>query len=287
LNLPRGKKLTWKNATTTFPPMQNFTRDNYRFFFFAEYQRRTNRNLAYSWRAFARDLGLTSSRITEIMKGKAGLSVDKAKTYAEKLHLTDEERELFLDLVEMEHGRNKILKQLAKERILRRELSKKVLSEEEFSFISKWYYLPLLSLLGLSLPNQTPEAMADLLDLSPNQVQEALIQLEAVGLIAQKDGRYVCLVPQATTGRGSPSDSRRQYAKQILKKAERAIDTQALEERSFTSTVMAIDKSQMVLAQNRIRQYCADLTAELEAAPAKNAVYCLSVNFFSMTGPIE
>jgi len=267
--------------------MQELKRDNYRFFLLSEFQRRSKRNSAYSWRAFARDLNLSSSRITEVMKGTAGISVERAKVFADQLNLSDEDRELFFDLVEMEHGRNKILKQLAKDRVLRREISKKVISEQEFSIISKWYYLPLLSLLGLSLPSQDPETMARLLGLTITEVQDGLSQLEKVNLLIKQGERYVCLAPRATTTRGTPSASRRQYTKQILKKAAQAIDQQRLEERSFTSTIMAIDKAQMELAQNRIRQFRTDLTNELEAASTKNAVYCLSVNFFSMTGPFE
>lgn len=221
------------------------------------------------------------------MNGKAGLSVERAKVFADQLNLTDEDRELFLDLVEMEHGRNKVLRKLAKDRVLRREISKKLIPEDQFSLISQWHYLPLMRLLELQLPSQNPSALATLLGLSEAQIVESLARLEEVGLICKQDDRYICLGSSTTTNRGEPSSSRRRYHKQLLKKAEEAIDTQPLEERSFTSTVLTVDKSQMELAQKRIRQFRADLANELEAAPGKNAVYCLAVNFFALTGNIE
>jgi uncharacterized protein (TIGR02147 family) len=267
--------------------MGAFKKDNYRFFLLCEFQRRIKRNSSYSWRAFARDLGLTPSRITEIMKGKAGLSVDRAKTFVGHLNLIADDRDLFLDLVEMEHGRNKVLRQLAKERVLNREALKKVIPDEQFSLISQWYYLPLMRLLELPLPSQDPSILAKTLGLEEIQIVEGLARLEEVGLICKNDDRYTCLNSRTITDRGSPSSGRRQYHKELLKKAEEAIDTQPLAERSFTSAVMTVDKSQLELVQKRIRQFRSDLLNELDASPSKNAVYCLALNFFALTGNIE
>jgi uncharacterized protein (TIGR02147 family) len=111
--------------------------------------------------------------------------------------------------------------------------------------------------------------------------------LEEVGLICKNDDRYTCLNSRTITDRGSPSSGRRQYHKELLKKAEEAIDTQPLAERSFTSAVMTVDKSQLELVQKRIRQFRSDLLNELDASPSKNAVYCLALNFFALTGNIE
>lgn len=267
--------------------MQIFPKDNYRYFFLAEYLRRNQRNPNYSWRAFARDLNITSSRITEIMKGQAGISLEKAKVFAPHLHLSLEEQDLFFDLVEMEHGRNKLLRQLAKERFLQRQPIKDVFSDQQFSLIAKWYYLALLSLLELPLPDHSPESIGHLLGVDTNDIREALKKLEEMNLIEMKSDRYSVVTTTATTAHGTPSTHRREFHRQLLEKALDALDHQALEERSMTAAVMALDKSQMELAQKRIRQFRIDLMKELESCPSKNAVYCLSLNFFALTRSLE
>jgi hypothetical protein len=48
---------------------------DYRVILSAEFEKRKDRNPAYSWRASARDLGIQSSRLSEVMAGRYGLSL--------------------------------------------------------------------------------------------------------------------------------------------------------------------------------------------------------------------
>ena len=53
----------------------------------AEFSKRKLRNETYSLRAFARDLGVSASRLSEILSGKLGISEKTAETIASKLRL--------------------------------------------------------------------------------------------------------------------------------------------------------------------------------------------------------
>lgn len=75
---------------------------------------RKKKNPNYSLRAFARDIGLSASRLSEIMNMKAGLSTEKAVIVCEKLQLTEPESMRFLNLVESQHGRSFIARKMAK-----------------------------------------------------------------------------------------------------------------------------------------------------------------------------
>src|SRR4051812_8640701 len=55
------------------------------------------RNERYSLRAFARSLGLSPSKLSDIMKGKQGLSLATAREIVTKLDLSVDEARAFCD----------------------------------------------------------------------------------------------------------------------------------------------------------------------------------------------
>lgn len=68
-------------------------------FFKRLYQERRTANPAYSQRAFARDLGISSGRLSEIFHGKASLSERSAEGVAQRLGLKPEEAQKLYVLV--------------------------------------------------------------------------------------------------------------------------------------------------------------------------------------------
>ncbi|MBO9666790.1 MAG: DUF4423 domain-containing protein [Bdellovibrio sp.] len=90
---------------------------NYREFILRELERRQKRNPSYSLRAFARDLEMPSSRLSEILNRKMGLSEARAMALAEKLNLEASEKEFFIDLALSEHARSAVMKDMALRRV--------------------------------------------------------------------------------------------------------------------------------------------------------------------------
>src|SRR4051812_3874208 len=82
-----------------------------------ELDSRQQRNSNYSLRAFARDLGVSASRLSEILNSTGGLSEKTALAVALKLKLKPSEKKYWLDLVLASSARNPKVKKLARERI--------------------------------------------------------------------------------------------------------------------------------------------------------------------------
>ena len=78
-----------------------------------EFDRRRKGNPYYSLRAFARDLAIAPSRLSEIFNHKQGLSRKVALRIADTLGFIGESRELFLDSVTSQHARSKSERQMA------------------------------------------------------------------------------------------------------------------------------------------------------------------------------
>ena len=258
------------------------TKLNYRNFIFSELTRRQKRNPAYTLRAFARDLKIEASRLSEILNGKAGVSTERALGFAKLMALPEKEEIIFLDLVEMEHGRSKLSKKLAKERVEKKLLQWREVSDETFSSFSEWYYIPLVVLLGTPLESYTPAYIGKRLGITEAEAEKALETLLTLKLVEQKGEVIIPFESFAKTQVGS-SAVRRRYLQQLMKKAEVALETQPLEKRSFSSTIIAVDPSQVQLVQERIRDFRRELAKELENGPKKESIYCLSLNFFEIT----
>jgi plasmid maintenance system antidote protein VapI len=94
--------------------------DTYRQYLEAALAERVQQNPRYSQNAFARELGLRPSQLSEILRGKKGLSRSAAERIADTLELDGASWELFCDLVQSEHDRSMRRRELARERLKRR-----------------------------------------------------------------------------------------------------------------------------------------------------------------------
>lgn len=69
---------------------------DYRLILKREYQTRVLRNPRYSQNAFAKFLGIDSTYLSKLLKGKILLSLDLAEKITKKLDLAHEERRIFI-----------------------------------------------------------------------------------------------------------------------------------------------------------------------------------------------
>ena len=82
-----------------------------------ELSSRCQKNPRYSLRAFARDVGLSSARISEVLNYKHGLSRKSGTQISKKLGFSNEEAEYFCTLIESSDARSRIVKENASQKI--------------------------------------------------------------------------------------------------------------------------------------------------------------------------
>lgn len=256
--------------------------NNYRTFLQEELIARQKRNGSYSLRAFARDLGVPVSRLSEVLNGKNGISRQTALTIAERLKLSSADRQLFIDLVQAEHGRSKLERQEAQARVQSQTNFSLEIENNEFSVISEWYHLPILEVLKLGDHN-TQDTIAKKLDLDVNAVAAALVNLKKIGLVTEREGEWFPVHTSGAIKSGFPSKSIQMYHRQIIERSLIALTEKPVEERDFSSMVFIVNKEQVDHAKERIRQFRRSLMRELEAVDGQDAVYCLSMQLFELT----
>jgi uncharacterized protein (TIGR02147 family) len=248
-------------------------------------------NPRYSMRAFARDLKISSSRLSQILHGKQGLSEDRALEIARLLGLSTREAEIFRTQVRASDSRSKSKRRVAEIELESRQLASsptQTLQMDAFRVISDWYHFALLELTTLPSFKSESAWIAKRLGISRHEVDQAIERLKRLELLEEKRGRLRSTETHLYTGEGVPSEAIRKFNKQILAKAVQAIDLQPLEERDITTLTVAISASDLPEYRDmirdlrrRINQRAMEKSNKSRRGP--DEVYCLGIQFFRMS----
>ncbi|MES2856446.1 MAG: TIGR02147 family protein, partial [Bdellovibrionota bacterium] len=125
-----------------------------------EIEERRLRNASYSMRAFARDLGVSSSRLSDIMNRKRPLTDAAAKRLAEGLGYNAKETEMLVLFAQASDNRQESVRNeaLVRRQALIRSFQQVNLSTEAFEAIADWHHFAILEMTHLGLgPKLTPE----------------------------------------------------------------------------------------------------------------------------------
>lgn len=262
-----------------------FSYQDYRDILQSELARRMKQNPRYSQGAFARDLDLTPSRLSEILHGKQGVSSQVATHIATCLRFTEEQRSYFLDLVESQHGRSRLQRDAARVRLVtqRKAPFAERRGEDFFQAISDWYHVAMLELLRLPQQEPTSAGIAAALRLDVQGVEEALGRLERLGCVRETSPGHWELVDSYQRFVGSMhSESFQKFSRQILWKAIEAVEeTQA---QGMHSYMIALPQEQVPHLIGKIKETCNQLAETLDGEQGrKDVVYCLAVQFFPLS----
>ncbi len=261
--------------------------NNYREILQAEYEERSTRNPAYSMRSFARDIGLSPSTLSEVVKGRYGLSRARAEDIGKRLGFSEWTCRNFADLVEASHGRSTAAREAARLRLVRNQKRPQFrnMDLDEFKIIADWYHFAILVLCETRDFSWDKKWIGRELDIDPAVVGAAISRLEREGLLLRTSENSWSPPEKFTfAGKDVPSKAIRQFHRQVLAKASAALETQAVEKREYTSHVFAIDSAKIAAAKEAIRKFHEEFCVELADGPnaAKNEVYCLTTAFFSL-----
>ncbi|MGE3756126.1 MAG: TIGR02147 family protein [Pseudobdellovibrionaceae bacterium] len=249
-----------------------------------ELEERQRRSASYSLRAFARDLSISPSTLSELLNGKVGLSKFKALDLARKMKLKEEHCMHFCDLILARHARKVSEKREAEIRSRSRIRSKgSQLSLDYFKLIEEWYHFAILELIDLGTNKHSIPAIADSLSISKRTVVQALDRLERLNLIEKTETFYKTVSSQTTVGEEIPSLAVQSFHRQILKKAEQALNTQEVSNREFQSHVLSMRKEDMPELKKHLDKMSRELFSKFLHKEGKDTVYCFSLQFFPLS----
>jgi uncharacterized protein (TIGR02147 family) len=249
------------------------------------FESRSKVNPRYSLRAYARDLGVSVSRLSGVLNGKFGLSSDAAREIARALGLEPRAALLFVDSVESRHARSKKARELALTRLQKKSDSFQSLSLDQFQIISDWQHFAILELThtGAFLESESVR-VARRLGISVIEAKRSIERLLNFDLLSVDAGGVLKSTGSFFANKdGVPSDAIRKHQKQLLDKAARAVDLQTTEERSIRSLTIAIDRADLPELQKLLDDFQTRMKKRANQAQTKNEVYAFTMQFFRLT----
>jgi uncharacterized protein (TIGR02147 family) len=258
---------------------------DYRDLLETQYERRSKADPRYSRRAFARDLELSPSQLSEVMKGVHGLSPAKAADIAERLQFPRDQAELFLDLVECQHARDARRRESARLRIERRhaEAGFQTIAIDAFQMIAEWYHLAILELAKTKAFRGDAAWIARALSVPVESVWGAIRRLRRLGLVQVENDEVQVAKSNVATPDDVPSQAIRSFHAQVLAKAKDALATQPVAEREFGALILPFCSDRVADAKRMLREFQERFCEEFKDVEAKDEVYALGVQFFRLS----
>lgn len=252
---------------------------------------RSAKNNNYSLRAFARDLELNPSRLSQILSKKKGLSEKGAEALAEKLGLNDREKEYFILSAKAQHSRSLKVKTEAQnslsEKLSPKKHSKR-LELHDFEQAHNWYHMAILELIELKDCEHTIEWFAKKLKLNKIIIKNALLRLEKIGQLVLENNTYRASFQESETTNDIPSAAIKKYHEEILKKAEQSLFIDDVHNREFLSMTLAFSQQQMKEAKMAIHSFQKEFAEKFyPKSQEKDSVYQLSVQLFRLDSNLE
>jgi uncharacterized protein (TIGR02147 family) len=251
-----------------------------------EFDRRRQVNSAYSLRAFARDLGISAPRLSQVLSRKQGLSIEAARALSKKLRISESERDWFCDSVGALHARSRSQRSRHEEKFQQYRQLAQAYSElqlEYFKVISDWYHFAILELTHLSDFKSDPDWIAERLGISPLEASEAIARMKGLELLGEENGRLVDRFRSLQTENDVPSSALKKFHSQLIQKALSAMYEQDVQEREISSSILSIRRDRLPEFKQKIRKFMREFNSEPEESQGKDAVFCLSLQFHEIT----
>ncbi len=230
-----------------------------------EYEFRKRKNTQYSIRAFARDLNLSPSHLSEFLSGKALLSPKKAEEISSKLRMSQIQREHWNDLLCLK-GKGEKQRHSAKIRVLKRiKDSKNSVSLDIFKTISDWYHFAILSCFGVD-ESLSVSQLADDLELSRPKVRAAIARLIKVGLLEKTALGHRPASGTSFAGDSIPSEAIRESHRQILMNSVSALEKFDMSERESQSLFFHVPKSKLPELREALKKRVLETLSEFSHA---------------------
>jgi uncharacterized protein (TIGR02147 family) len=239
----------------------------------SELERLRARNPRFSQGAFARKIGLSSGRLSELLSERRLFTLELGKKIAQRLEWDDATSSLFFRAI---HRTRRSRKALRKELQIARPLRFHHIKDDEFSLIADWYHFAVLSLAETVDFDAKPAWIARRLGITRAQGREAVDRLRRLDLLKMHRGKLVPTHRDLATASGTPSQALRLSHKQSIAQASDALEEVPLRFRDITSITMAVDISKVDAARDLIRDFRRKLSAFMETG-ARSEVYNLNI----------
>ena len=231
---------------------------------------RKERNQNYSIRAFARDLKISSGRMSDILNKKYIPGNSISSRIVQALCLNEEEGKIVQQIIE---NSQKSKKELG---------GAHQLSEQEYSLIADWHHYAILNLMETKDYRDDFSWIADRLNLNQQTVKDSFDIMISLGLVEIKNGKYLRTHKNVTTTHNIPSRALREANRQVIMQSLNSLVHDPTDIRDITSIVLPINMANLPKAKELAREFRRKVAALLEEGE-KTEVYNVCVQIVPVT----
>lgn len=233
-------------------------------------------NPSYSMRAYARDVGIHPSTLSQILKGKRPLPYKDTPTLVKRLNLDPKERTRFLESVlRTKTSLDEIKIAALDERF--------IIDESNYSVIAEWEHYVVLDLFEVKGFKANSDHVSKRLGITEVRADVVLRNLVTAGLLEiTKSGELKRVHDDVKTTEDIASRALRDSHKENLRLAAEKLDAIDVELRDFSAATFAVDLEKLPEAKTIIREFRMKMAALLKSGE-KTDVYQLAIQFYPMT----
>jgi len=268
----------------------NGPRENYRSVLKRELEKRVKKNSRYSLRAFARSLALDPRHLDGVLKGIKGLSSEKAMEVADRLGFAANAKSYFLESVRAEDSRgrkDRMSAQVQLESLFTTGILKKLEVEmEQVELVSDYIGIAVHEYVK-SHPMVNLKQICQAFNEDKDRIEPALRCLQSLGLVRQLAGKYSAKDVNVFSSDEIPSPALRNGHRSLLRKAEKSLEENQIQERDFFSLLMNIDPKDLPEAKLSIRQFLNRFNHQFSKDQSHSEVMSLALQLIPLTQPIQ
>lgn len=241
----------------------------------------------FSVREFSSRAGFRSSgALSMVLTGKRQLSLDSASRIAEVVKLKWKEKQYFFLLVRKSQAKNPSEKNKIRDEILKSRFRtrKNRLANQQYRFLSHWYYPAIYLLVGERASAKHVESFDRLLGrgLTKEQIQQALKDMQELGLLKLERGVYRQLHAHLTTDDDIQESATYEFLSQMMELAKMAFELPS-EEREFGSITLEIPPSEWPWLKERIREFRQEITDRFGESRNSSGLFQVNIQAFPLT----
>ncbi len=253
------------------------------------FNRKKERNPAYSRSALARDLGVSAAFVSNVFTAKKAIPPELYEKLCYALELDSLEKNNLTEAMLLEKSQKGQMFEAVKNTLETREASPALTrksTELSVNLLTHWYYLAVLENLSTVSAQKNPELIAQRLGLSDYQLSDALDFLSSNKLIEKKNGGWVKSENHLYFPVGRSKQSVRNFHKQMIDKAKIDLATKTSEDdfnkRSFMGFTFSANPQQIEKVKVKIQKFLSQVTIEAGEGSCTEVYQC-NLQLFPLT----
>jgi uncharacterized protein (TIGR02147 family) len=232
-------------------------------------------NPHYSLRAFARDLGLHSSTLSQIIKGKRPLPLRSSAEVVRKLNLGPKERTLFLEsLYKVKTNIDDIKIDQDDDRFM--------LDESYYKVLAEWEHYAVITLFDVEGFEPTKSHISKRIGITENRAEVVLDNLLICGLIKEVEGTLVKTHSKVRTTEDVTSPALKLSHLEALEMGKNKLEEVEVELRDFSSMTIAMDPERLPEVKTIIREFRQKVMGLLRGGK-KTEVFQMTIQLYPIT----